>query len=202
MGTIEPSALLMRAVAGDEDALTTLLRAHGPAVRAQVAAAIGARWQNVLDADDVMQVTYLEAFLRIDRFQPRGESAFTAWLAQIARNNLRDAVDELSRQKRPQPQDRIVASGEESAVALMDQLGCTTTTPSHHAGRREVAQAVAHAVARLPDDYATVVRLYDLEGRPVGEVAASLGRSEGAVFMLRARAHDRLREAFGSASQF
>lgn len=194
--------LVDRAVAGDEDALADLLRRHGPSVRAQIGATMGPKWQAVLEADDVMQVTYLEAFLRIDRFQARGESAFPAWLAQIARNNLRDAIDELSRLKRPQPENRIVASGDDSAVALMDKIGCTTTTPSRHAGKREVQQAVEAAVDRLPEDYATVIRLYDLEGRSASEVASTLGRSEGAVYMLRARAHDRLRESLGSATRF
>lgn len=202
VGDPNPDRLMTQAVAGDEDALAQLLHQHGPAIRAQLAREIGPKWQSVLDPDDVMQVTYLEAFLRIDRFKPRGENSFQGWLAQIARNNLRDAVEQLTRQKRTPPGERIVAAGDDSAVALMDRLGCTTSTPSHHAGRREVAQAVKSAVAMLPDDYAVVVRLYDLEGRPAAEVASTLGRSEGAVYMLRARAHDRLREAFGSASRF
>lgn len=195
-----PADLVALAVNGDEEALSTLLQRHGPIVRGQIAAQIGAKWQNVLDADDVMQVTYLEAFLRVERLQPRGEEAFAGWLSQIARNNLRDAIDELSRLKRPPPDQRVVATGDESAVQLMEKLGCTTTTPSRHAGRREVQQAVEQAIDRLPEDYATVIRAYDLEGLPITEVAARLGRSEGAVYMLRARAHDRLREAFGEIS--
>ncbi|MFO0974077.1 MAG: RNA polymerase sigma factor [Phycisphaerae bacterium] len=191
-----------RAVAGDEEALSQLLGQHGPAVRAQVSASMGAKWQSVLDADDVMQVTYLEAFLRIDRFQSRGEDAFPAWLAQIARNNLRDALDELSRLKRPQPENRIIASGEDSAVALLDKIGCTTTTPSRHTGKREVQQAVEDAVDRLPEDYAAVIRMYDLQGQNAADVARAMGRTEGAVFMLRARAHDRLRESLGSATRW
>ena len=47
-----------------------------------------------------------------------------------------------------------------------------------------------------------MIRLYDLEGRPIAEVAAEMGRSSGAVHMLRARAHDRLRELLGPESAF
>jgi RNA polymerase sigma-70 factor (ECF subfamily) len=194
--------LVDQAVAGDDGALTELLRRHGPSVRAQTAASMGSKWQSVLEADDVMQVTYLEAFLRIDRFEHRGENTFAAWLAQIARNNLRDAIDELSRLKRPQPENRIIASGEDSAVALMDKIGYTSTTPSRQAGRREIQQAVEAAVEDLPDDYATVVRMYDLQGRSAAEVSRVMGRSEGAVYMLRARAHDRLRESLGTSSRW
>ncbi len=57
-------------------------------------------------------------------------------------------------------------------------------------------------LAKLPPDYATVIRLYDLQGKPIAEVAADLGRSEGAVYMLRARTHDRLRELLPGESKF
>jgi RNA polymerase sigma-70 factor (ECF subfamily) len=200
---VEPSdeALVSWAIDGDDDALSTLLQRHGASLRAQISSLIGDKWQSIIDADDVLQVSYLEAFLRIATFQNRGEGSFLAWLKRIATNNLHDAIEQLSRLKRPQPEDRIVPSGDNSAVALLERLGCTSTTPSRHAGRREVAQAVESAISRLPDDYAKVVKLYDLEGQAVSDVAASLGRTVGAVYMLRARAHDRLREAFGSISQ-
>jgi RNA polymerase sigma-70 factor (ECF subfamily) len=192
--------LIDLAVRGDEDALTRLLHMHGAGVRARISPRIGVKWRNVLDADDVMQITYLEAFLNIHGFTNRGEGAFAAWLLRIATNNLRDAIEALSRLKRPSPDQRVVASGDESAVLLLDKLGCTTTTPSRSAGKREVAAAVKQAVSRLPDHYATVVRMYDLEGATAADVAARLGRSEGAVYMLRARAHDRLRAEFSGIS--
>lgn len=195
--------LVSRAVTGDEDALTTLLRRHAPALRRKIAPAIGAKWRNVLDADDVLQVTYLEVFLRVQNFVPRGPSSFAAWLGRIAQNNLRDAIRELERLKRPHPDRRVeAAGGEESAFQLLEQLGCTTSTASRHAARDEVRLAVETALQNLPEDYASVVRQYDLEDRSAAEVAQAMGRSTGAVYMLRARAHDRLRESFGPESHF
>jgi DNA-directed RNA polymerase specialized sigma24 family protein len=44
--------------------------------------------------------------------------------------------------------------------------------------------------------------MWDLEGHSVEEVAASLGRSPGAVYMLRARAHRQLAEIMGAPSRF
>jgi RNA polymerase sigma-70 factor (ECF subfamily) len=200
MSTQESEELLaQRAAAADESALAELLRRHGPQVRAQVETEIAAKWRSVLDAEDVMQVTYLEAFLTINRFRHRGAGSFGAWLLMIARNNLRDAIDELGRQKRPNPDRRVIPS-DESAAILLDKLGCTSSTPSRDAGRREVSAALESALGRLADDYAQVVRLYDLEGRTASEIARTMGRSEGAVYMLRARAHDKLREDFSSAS--
>ena len=43
--------------------------------------------------------------------------------------------------------------------------------------------------------------MYDLMGKPVAEVAAALGRSEGAVYLLRVRAHRRLADILGAKSR-
>jgi len=209
MGESEPGTLpsaeeerVARAVAGDEEALTALLLECAPALRQEVAAVLGARWRSVLEADDVLQVTYLEAFLRIGGFSHRGPGSFRAWLARIARNNLRDAIRELERLKRPPPERRLAPSVDESTFALLEELGVTTATPSRHAAARESRDLLEAALLGLPEDYAEAVRGLDLEERPASEVAASLGRSEGAVYMLRARAHDRLRESLGRRSRF
>ena len=55
---------------------------------------------------------------------------------------------------------------------------------------------------RLPADYAAAIRMYDLEGREIGEGASELGRSTGAVHMLRARAHDQLGALLGAETDF
>jgi RNA polymerase sigma-70 factor (ECF subfamily) len=192
--------LIDRAVAGNADALTDLLREHGPAVARRLN--ISPAWQSMLDADDVMQVTYIEAFMQISRFDTSRGTPFSAWLERIAQNNLRDAVRGLSRQKQPQPRDRVQVTAGDSYDGLVEMLGATSATPSRAAGRQEILSMLDAAINRLPADYASVVRLYDLDGRPIAEVASTLNRSAGAVHMLRARAHDALRETLGRESMF
>lgn len=195
--------LLERATGGDQPALVALLERHGPRVERLLTPKIASKWRAVLSVEDVMQVTYIEVFLHICQFQPRGDGAFAAWLRRIAENNLRDAVRDLSRKKRPQPDMRIgVSQRDDSAVALLEQLGVTNTTPSQLVGKREAARALDSALDRLPDDYAQVIRSYELEGESAAAVAAAMNRSEGAVYMLRGRALDRLREVIGTESMF
>ncbi|MGD2110614.1 MAG: sigma-70 family RNA polymerase sigma factor [Phycisphaerae bacterium] len=186
-----------RAVDGDGDALTELLQTFAASVEGGLQ--IGKAWRSVLEPADVMQVTYLEAFLQISRFDPdRGES-FEAWLRRIAQNNLNDAIRGLQRKKRPQPRDRIQAGGEgDSVVGLYEVLGVTTTTPSRHVARDEMLTHLTAALETLPEDYATAIRLYDLEGLSIDDVSGQMGRSPGAIHMLRARAHDRLRGILGA----
>jgi RNA polymerase sigma-70 factor (ECF subfamily) len=194
--------LLKAAAEGNGEALAALLREHGPVVRRRLH--IDPIWQAVLDPADVMQVTYLEAFLRIDHLQARTTESFVAWLTQLAQNNLRDGIKELERQKRPNPRQRVrPTSFAESASTLLSQLCVAPSkTPSRAAATKEAAEVLTQALAKLPPPYAEALRLHDLEGRAVAEVAEAMGRSRGAVCMLRLRALDQLRSLMGSESKF
>jgi RNA polymerase sigma-70 factor (ECF subfamily) len=195
--------LLVQAIRGDEEALSTLLMRHGPWVRQRLAGKIPAHFQSVLSEDDILQVTYLDALLNIVRFQPQGPGSFPAWLAKIAENNLRNALASLEAAKRPDPRKRAdTPRGSDSLASLLAVLSDPGTTPCGRASRVESKAALEEAVKKLPRSHEQVVRLYDLEGRPVSEVASLMERTEGAVYMLRARAHERLRELLGATSSF
>ncbi|MEW6250544.1 MAG: sigma-70 family RNA polymerase sigma factor [Planctomycetota bacterium] len=199
----EPEAnLVARATCGDAAALSTLLEQHAPHIRHELR--LDSQWLAKFDLDDVMQVTFLEAFLHIRRFDPAGSGTFAGWLLQIAQNNLRDLIREQARAKRPAPDGQVHGAGsDDSYVALIDMLsGTTGATPSRQAEKHEVRGLLERAIARLPDVYREVVQRFDLEGRSAEEVGAQLGRSPGAVYMLRGRAHDRLRELLGAESNF
>lgn len=202
MSTSETN-LLDLAVGGDSDALARLLEQDGPEVRRRLTGEIPARWQAVLSADDVMQETYIDAFLDVSHFHPRGAGSFLAWLTTLAKRNLLDALRMLEAEKRGRGARRIEArSAAQSLLALHEQLGCTRSTPSGHAARNEARACLRQAIERLPPGYRRVVEMYDLEGLPVGDVAVALQRSPGAVFMLRSRAHRCLLEAMGTASLY
>jgi len=195
--------LLNRAVQGDRDALVALLQRHGPAVRASLAGRIPMRWRSVLSEDDVMQQTYANAVAKIRQFTSGSESSFARWLETTARRNLSDALKMLAAEKRGGNRRPVrPRTADESLLDLWEVLSSTGTTPSGGASNDEATTTLRRAVDQLPEAYARVVKLYDLEGKPVEEVAAALQRSPGAVFMLRARAHERLHEIMGRTSNF
>ncbi|HWL94810.1 MAG TPA: RNA polymerase sigma factor [Phycisphaerae bacterium] len=202
-GADSDAELLRRAASRDMDALKTLLKRFGPVAREGIRGKIDSRWRSVIEEDDVMQVTYMEAFLHIDQLTARDSDAFVGWLMRIAQNTLRDAIKGLERQRRPHPARQIVQPEQQSScMALLEILGVTTTTPSRQAAEKEAAQSIETALKALPVDYSTVVRLSDLEGKAPAEVAAAMRRSVGAVLMLRSRAHARLQQQLGAASRF
>lgn len=196
------AALVAQAVSGDADALSALLAEFGPRVERQLQ--VGRTWQSQIDAGDVMQITYLEAFLQIGTFRPEQFGAFETWLRRIAENNLRDAIRGLERQKQMPASRRVdfTPNSDDSYVGLYEQIAATTTTASRLVTKRDTQRLLQAAIDRLPPDYAMTVRLYDLEGKVIGDVAKAMGRSAGAVHMIRARAHERLGELLGTASSW
>ncbi len=195
-------ARVVRATERDGDALEELLREFGPAIGRELA--IDRRWQSSLDAEDVMQVTYLDAYLRVAMLRSRTTNSFRGWLARIAENNLRDALRALQRDKRPDGggRRRATRGGGSSAETLMGNLLDSDPTAGSVAAGREAVSRLRAALERLPASYRRVVDEVDLAERPVAEVAAELEKSPGAVHMLRSRAHDRLRELLGGRTRF
>jgi len=200
---VSDGELLVRAHDGDHAAVVQLLERHGPAVRAALAGEIPGKFVSLVSIDDVLQQSYLDAFLDLGKFHARDVDAFRAWLIKLARRNLVDAIRMLRAEKRGGGRIRIEAgAGGDSFVSLFEFLGGISRTPSREAAVTESRQAIHDALQRLPATYQAVIRLYDLEGCSIEEVARRLARSPGAVYMLRARAHDRLAEVMGSASKF
>jgi len=193
--------LVKQAVMGNTRALTALLERVGPEVRRRIAPAIPSRWRPMVSLEDLMQETYIDAFLDVHRFHMRGDNSFLSWLMTIARRNLVDALRMLEADKRGQGA-RQVAPTAEDLTALEERLAWTRTTPSRHVARSENRRLLERALEQLPEIYRTVISLYDLQGKSVKEVAAVLQRSPGAVFMLRSRAHRLLSANLGTASLY
>src|SRR5262249_6959390 len=83
---------------------------------------------------------------------------------------------------------------EDSSAALERCLAASGPSPSQIALRHEAAVRLADALARLPEDYQTVLLLRVFEELPAEEVARRMGRSAGAVRMLQMRALTALRQ--------
>ena len=190
--------LLAKAIDGDKDALSQLFAIHGPEIEKTLH--IERTWRAQIDSSDVMQVTYLEAFNRIREFDLGRADRFEGWLRQMAENNLRDAIRGLTSQKRGGAAKR--SGGGDSEIDELSKIAAVCATPSRIVRRGEKTSQLHKALSRLPPEYARVVQMMDIDGKPVAEAAKALGRSHGAVHMLRARALERLRELLGPPSSF
>ncbi len=181
--------------AGDRDALTALLNELAKPLRVHVAGNIDAKWQALLDVDDVLQITYLDAFSGINKASLDTPKDMLNWLYRLADNNIRDAIRGLSAAKRPNPSNRVTADDHDSAsLDLLESLGVHSATPSRVAAAKEAKTLLRNALADLAPDHREVITRFDLKHEDPKEIANSLNRSVGAIYMLRARALERLSE--------
>lgn len=184
---------------GDRHALESLLAAHAAEVISHARARIGAQWAHQLSPEDILQATCLDAIRSIRAYEPRGEAAFSQWLRRLAEHNIIDAVRGLDAERRRIPRARPARfpSPSDPSAALLQSLTPALTrsaSPSRRLSLEDSRSLLAQAMRLLPDDHRAVVEWYDLEGRPIAQIAAELHKSPGATYMMRTRALERLRE--------
>lgn len=191
-----------QAVQGDLDQVEMLFRACSPKLRRWIELRLPQSIRSSVDADDVLQETFAEAFQEIGRCRAKCLPSFFQWVLAIAEHNLIDLQRGLFALRRDVRRTCSVASCELTIHRLALDLQCPHETPSWAARSHELADRLRWAIAELPADYREVVVRYDLRQLPIDEVADELGCSAGAVYMRRQRAHRLLRRQMVSFSRF
>lgn len=132
------------------------------------------------DAEDAAQEALLRAYRALDRYDPR--RPFDRWLLTIA---ARCCVSMLRRRRSPEPQL------ERNRPAAEAHLPHNSPGPAAQAQAREFAQAVARAVAALPEPYRLPFVLFHQEEMTHEEIAQALDLPPGTVKsrVHRARKH-------------
>ena len=156
---------------------------------------VDARFRAKFDPSDIVQQTLLEAVRGWPKFRGATDAELTAWLRQILAHVLQHEMRRYGVPRRDLGRElSLEAVIAESSRRLGDALAAPGSSPSEHAGRKELELRLADALSRLPADYAEVILLRNVESLPHEEVARRMGRGTGAVRMLWVRALARLRE--------
>ena len=178
-------AALRRALTGDEGAREELLARLRPRIVLWAASRMSSALRGKLEPEDVAQEVLLALHRDLDGFEEREGVGFLSWVFRIAENRVRDAAARFAAKKR-------------QAEPLPARTG---TSPSQAFARQEAADRLLTVVARLPEDYRTVIRLRRLEERGDVEVARLMDRSEIAVRVLYCRALKALRSEMLDSSR-
>ncbi len=189
---------------GDPLAVSKLLAAYHPTLRARVDARMNRALRSKLEPEDILQQVYLEAFRRIDQFEERGQDSFLSWVLTILDNKIIDAGRAIHRQMRDVAREVPPrnARGTASYWNLLDQLYADVRTPSQVVRRDEAVGALLACISHLSESHRQVIQLRFLQGHSVSDVAHKLDKSEAAIVALTKRALEDLRKQMDRMGDF
>ena len=171
--------LVARAQNGDRSAFDELVASLQDRVRGFVRSRIRTEFRDRLDADEILQDTFVRAYRSIGRFRGEDHESFTRWVMGIARIAVIKAVNESL--GRPE-------------FEISRDFADTDVSPSKALRRENRFDRLQEALDKLSGDYREVVYLVRIEGLSTKQVAEKIGRSPEAVKKLLGRALRRLRE--------
>ncbi len=188
--------LVDRAAVGDRSAMEQLMSRHRDRLRQMVSVRMDRRLAARVDPSDVVQETLAEAARKLPVFVRERSLPFYLWLRELAWEHLVTLYRRHVRAQRravTREEPAELKLSDESTIVLAYQLAPSGTSPSEQMMRSELRQRVRLALNRLAPKDREILVMRHLEQLEVGEIAAILGITEGAVMMRRLRAFERLR---------
>ena len=109
------------------------------------------------DARDVVQEAFLRAFRGLKGF--KGQAKFSSWLYRITLNLCRDWIP-----ARAPHADRAAAGRHRPSTNLPDEQIAPTTSVEELVAQRQLSDAVAQAMAELPEEQRSAILLKEYHG--------------------------------------
>jgi len=194
--------LVARIHGRDAQAIADFIAAHRPQLMAFIERQLGAGLRRKVEPDDVFQETSAEAVRALPTAELGDRDPFS-WLCQIAERRIIDLHRHFfGAQKRDAGREVPLGSdrGSDSEPAgLINLLVASLTTPSQAFSRNAREARLLEALAKLPEEQQSALRMRYIESLPSKQIAERLGKSDAAVRVMLTRSLKRLHELLGEA---
>ncbi|HBI43682.1 MAG TPA: RNA polymerase subunit sigma [Planctomycetales bacterium] len=192
-------ALVLRLRAGEAQALAEFIEARRRPLLAFIERNLSASLRRKVEPQDILQETAVSALNALAHTDLSQRDPF-GWLCQIAEQRIIDLHRKFfGSQKRDAGREEALdaPAGGSGQRLLIDLLIASLTSPSMAVVRDERQRLLMEAMAALPEESRTALRLRYVENLPSKEIAARLGKSDGAVRVLLTRTLSRLQQLLG-----
>ena len=180
----DDSELLVRYMAGDEDAFSKIVSLYKDPLYAFLRKFLN---QQAL-VEDVFQDTFLQLYASRDKFDPN--RPLRPWLFTIAANKAKDALRKIQRRSE-MSLGTVVLSDDMSIDDLFNMLSSYEQTPLDEVSRDETAQRVRMIIADLPENLRIILTLSYFEQFSYKQMAEILSIPIGTV---KSRLHTAVRQ--------
>lgn len=130
--------LVERARSGEASARDALYRRYLPLLTQWARGRLPRYGRDIVETDDLVQVTLLRSLKRLDDFESQRPGAFLAYLRTILMNNVRDEM--RARARRPQ------------RSSILESLPATQPSSVEQEVGRETLEAYERALTKLPEE--------------------------------------------------
>ena len=178
---------IKRAQEGDREAFEKLFGLYRDDVEAIVRRRLGGYLRQRIEAEDVLQETFLKAMQSVQAYRERGPGSFLNWLRGIAENILLYWARQHQR-------TNLLRSGH--------AFRGSDPSPSKLARREERFDRLQQALNALSPAHREIVLLARVEGLAVKDIARRLDRSPASVKQMLWRALHKLAAGFGETESF
>jgi RNA polymerase sigma-70 factor (ECF subfamily) len=185
---------------GDGEALDRLFARYYPRVLRYVQARTGKLVRSKMEIEDIVQNTFFAAIQDIRSVQVREPGELIHWLATVAENQIRGAVDHWRAAKRNPRLEKPLAAIKSSISSgtFRFEPMAEQESPSDALGKREIYELVNECLGELSEDHRQVLLLRNIAGASWDYVARQMGReTPQAACMLHARAKVALLKVLG-----
>jgi RNA polymerase sigma-70 factor (ECF subfamily) len=179
------------------ESLAQLLEARRLQLLAYIDRRLGTTLRSKIEPADLYQETAVAALNAWADVDLAGRDPF-GWLCQLAEQRIVDAHRRFAARKRAA--DREVSANVKPADTsreLIEMLQTSLTSPSQAVARDERHVALNKAIDQLPAESREVLRMRYIDGLPTKEIAAKVGKTDGAVRVLLTRTLHKLQELLG-----
>lgn len=171
----EEKPFIQKAQQGDRQAFGKLYDNHLPRIYRFVLLKVGRKQ----DAEDITHQVFMSAWERIGQYEFQG-FPFSSWLYRIASNAVIDHY-------RTARHHEDISTVPEEVLGTIDDTSNALDTAATFA-------SVRTALTKLDHDYQSVLIMKFIDERSNKEIAAALGKSEGAVRVIQHRALKQLKQ--------
>lgn len=184
--------LLQTARDGSQEAFGQLVEACRRYLKQVAERELSEDLQAKVSASDIVQETFLKARQGFDGFNGGSRRELMRWLRAILLNQLADVRRRYNHAAK-RDLGREVSLDDSALGRQKANLPATDPSPSSQAASRESEEQLHRAIAALPDNLRTVLRLHHGDALGYDEIACRLGTTADAVRKTWCRAVKELR---------
>lgn len=196
--------LVQRIKAGESDALVMFIEKRKPQLLAFIEKNASDSLRRKIESTDLLQEVTISALGSVGDVELGDRDPFS-WLCQLAERRIIDAHRRLFGAKKRSAEKEVgllSTAKDPDQKGFIDVLVASMTSPSKAFSRNQREFHLLAALDSLPEESREALRMRYVENLPSKEIAAKLGKTDGATRVLLTRSLSKLQAILGSNSIF